>query len=485
MKKKYKMENMSSSVTLDSLGTLKQKSDEFSGRNKFGCESTKCAELEKRGFTEEELLANANSAYPIIHHRVYDLMIKFLDLKKRVGSEVEKEIYKDISIESFIDRLVGKRPLVFVGERDTYVLRDKGKGEWVEGKMGADVWHSVGTDKETEPLVMADYLTYDECKLAALLGASTFTVTANKGDRKNSGVWAGVEEDWERRGVIVGLVGPRMHKVGAMESQEMRVMEEQNNSKSVAKDSVLQLFANFYGMERVATYKEVRTAFDHKEVGVFAALKRTFQRGGLQVQTEDFLPVLTTRPITEESYLHLPAYTQRIRMVADMLLAEANDRARREGKAAFVHVVGLGLGVWQISPKQKPIFAGIFLDALVDLKPDHVSDLALSWVFEPALVGGKWELPKEFDWGNRRVVDGSKVKFTSVPVFNFNLRCFRSATERQRSTFVGGSLGRRCLRGNWWSHLLPGQLSFHFGFCNCRLLGKNTNTNTNLTGILC
>jgi len=214
--------------------------------------------------------------------------------------------------------------------------------------------------------------------------------------------------------VIVGLVGPRMHKVGAMESQEMRVMEEQNNSKSVAKDSVLQLFANFYGMERVATYKEVRTAFDHKEVGVFAALKRTFQRGGLQVQTEDFLPVLTTRPIIEESYLHLPAYTQRIRMVADMLLAEANDRARREGKTAFVHVVGLGLGVWQISPKQKPIFAGIFLDALVDLKPDHVSDLALSWVFEPALVGGKWELPKEFDWGNRRAVDGSKIGDTET-----------------------------------------------------------------------
>ena len=132
------------------------------------------------------------------------------------------------------------------------------------------------------------------------------------------------------------------------------------------------------------------------------------------MQPEDFLPVLTTRPITEQSYLHLPAYTQRIRIEADMLLAEANDRARREGKMAFVHVVGLGLGVWQISPKQKPIFAGIFLDALVDLKPDHVSDLALSWVFEPALVGGNWELPKEFDWGNGRAADGSKVKLSSV-----------------------------------------------------------------------
>ena len=108
----------------------------------------------------------------------------------------------------------------------------------------------------------------------------------------------------------------------------------------------------------------------------------------------------------------LPAYTQRIRLVADMLIAEANVRAESEGKQAFVHVVGLGLGVWQVSPKQKPVFASIFLDALVDMKPDHVSDVALSWIFEPTLVNGKWELPREFEWGGKKAVDGSKVKFS-------------------------------------------------------------------------
>ena len=53
---------MSSTVTLDTLGIVEQKSEEFSKRNKFGCESTKWGELEKRGFKEEDLLANANSA---------------------------------------------------------------------------------------------------------------------------------------------------------------------------------------------------------------------------------------------------------------------------------------------------------------------------------------------------------------------------------------------------------------------------------------
>ena len=190
-------------------------------------------------------------------------------------------------------------------------------------------------------------------------------------------------------------------------------MQEQN-SKSVPKDSVLQLFAQFYGMERVATFKEVQKAFDSEEqgTGAFTALKRTFQRNQSQVKVDDYLPVLTTRPITEQSYLHLPAYTQRIRLVADMLLAEANVRAQSEGKQAFVHVVGLGLGVWQVSPKQKPVFASIFLDALVDMKPDHVSDVALSWIFEPTLVNGEWELPKEFEWRGKKAVDGKKVKFS-------------------------------------------------------------------------
>ena len=85
---------MNSTVTLDTLGIVKQKSEEFSKRNKFGCESTKCRELEKRGFKEEDLLANANSAYPIIHHRVYNLILSFLDLKKGLGHKLRKTFTK-------------------------------------------------------------------------------------------------------------------------------------------------------------------------------------------------------------------------------------------------------------------------------------------------------------------------------------------------------------------------------------------------------
>ena len=43
-------------------------------------------------------------------------------------------------------------------------------------------------------------------------------------------------------------------------------------------------------------------------------------------------------------------------------------------------MVGLGLGVWRISAQQNMIYADTFLEALVDLRPEHVSDLELAWI---------------------------------------------------------------------------------------------------------
>ena len=45
-----------------------------------------------------------------------------------------------------------------------------------------------------------------------------------------------------------------MNKSGVMESQELRVTEEQNSKSALAKESpVLKLFAEFYGIEKIAS----------------------------------------------------------------------------------------------------------------------------------------------------------------------------------------------------------------------------------------
>ncbi len=59
--------------------------------------------------------------------------------------------------ETFLSRLLSKRPLSFVGACDGYTLR--------EGGCGAGDWEGVAS----EPERLQQYMSYDEIKLAALL----------------------------------------------------------------------------------------------------------------------------------------------------------------------------------------------------------------------------------------------------------------------------------------------------------------------------
>ena len=129
-------------VSISDVNVIIKKSEEFAKKNKLGSTTTTMKELQAKGIEDSELLLNANSAYPIIHHRVHNLIINFIKLKQKFGSNVEKLVYKasmlevfdfsnfnhqDISVVSFIDRLIAKRPLVFVGPLDAYILRDQVK----------------------------------------------------------------------------------------------------------------------------------------------------------------------------------------------------------------------------------------------------------------------------------------------------------------------------------------------------------------------
>ena len=55
-----------------------------------------------------------------------------------------------------------------------------------------------------------------------------------------------------------------------------------------------------------------------------------------------------TGKINTPQYLHIPGYNQRNRITFETLLVEANHRATQLKKKAYVHIVGLALGVWRI-----------------------------------------------------------------------------------------------------------------------------------------
>jgi hypothetical protein len=57
-------------------------------------------------------------------------------------------------------------------------------------------------------------------------------------------------------------------------------------------------------------------------------------------------------------------YKARIRVTSDLLLLEANDRAKEQYTKAWVYVVGLGLGVWKVSDRQSELFCEAFVDSI-------------------------------------------------------------------------------------------------------------------------
>ena len=63
---------------------------------------------------------------------------------------------------------------MFVGDEDSYILRD--------GRRGSGHWHLVGAENEGkyQGPKMADYLTYDEIKLSALVQVSSPIMPINR-----------------------------------------------------------------------------------------------------------------------------------------------------------------------------------------------------------------------------------------------------------------------------------------------------------------
>lgn len=68
------------------------------------------------------------------------------------------------------------------------------------------------------------------------------------------------------------------------------------------------------------------------------------------MENEDFAEKVLK--IGYERYLNVEVYKRRIKTSAETFLIEANKRGEEWGKKVHVFVVGLGLGVWQISALQ-------------------------------------------------------------------------------------------------------------------------------------
>jgi hypothetical protein len=288
------------------------------------------------------IVAQAKQSYPLMHSKVLTLIDAFLRLKKEHGSAIEKAVYASMTRESFIDRLLIKRPLMFMNPDDTYMLRD--------GAKGSGGFEAIGTTQEKQPLILVNYLSYDEMQIAALIGASTPTYFINNGSRNNRGIKA-AKGTYEQEGVYCGLVGARFEKPGYMEWQHILVSPVRDIDMQ-KNNSIFSLWAALYDIA-FPTYQQARS-----------------DRAGRYI------------PITiqgQECFFDTVIYKERMRLVIEPFLLDAQRRGIARHKKVYVHAVGLGLGVWQLLPQQAQLMLDVYADILQKRTLSEIADIDFSW----------------------------------------------------------------------------------------------------------
>lgn len=275
------------------------------------------------------VVRNDARATTIIAHWLFpNLVQEFLKHKVVHGTDAEKGLYLSLSWRSMITRLISKRPLVFFGSQDYTVLRNE---EHIRNATRS--WDRVGTTEEhlNTHLKLEDYLSYDEMMLSALLGVSGPSYFVNNGNRNNRGQ-PGPSGTFEERGVIIGLVGARFERPDHMESTY--ILPPVANPRM--HPDLLKIWQKFLGID----------------------------------------------PTDPDTTFNERAYLNRMRITAEMLLWEGNRRAGDVHKKAYVYIVGLGLGVWQVNENQAELYVELFAQILEDQGHEmrDIGTLEFAWI---------------------------------------------------------------------------------------------------------
>ena len=314
--------------------------------------------LEKGSICKSEVFYFAKTARPVLHHKTTQLIENFLTLKRKIGSDVERKMYKHMDLIRFINRLFEKRALLFYGPNDCFILRNG-----IEGEGG---FEKVGKNFEKHPLVLEDCLSYDEMKIASLIGISSPTAFINSCFENNRAEHEEDQFSYQIRGIAIGLPKLRFDKPNFMEFHDMIVDTDQNTSENgfgslatVLKNPVDKLWADFY----------------HLCFTSFPTFTEIMEGGDLSGQ-------YTT--LYDGRYFNHQIYKKRIELMAETLLLEANLRAHESEKMAFVHIPPMGFDEYPFDNEEdRPILEDFYLtsffNVINDLKLNHISNIVFAW----------------------------------------------------------------------------------------------------------
>lgn len=312
------------------------------------------------------IVAHAKGTRPIFSPKVWNIVNNFLKIKKASGSKVEREVYSKLqTAQEFILRLFSRRPIYFFGAHEQSLLRNK-------STPPEAAWALVGTDQEAE-VRLRKYLSYDEMLISALLGVSGPTFFINNGNR-NNGAQPAAAGSFQHKGVYAGLVGARFEKKRVMESKLMMITGDHRPERGyginrTCEDPILKLWAEVYleGVDFFPSFAEAEADWEAKGDWMDNKGGKYHRR-----QTHEAIPA---------KYLNVSVYNKRIRLVLEPFLRDANARAGALGKKAWIHLVGLGLGVWCAvgRAEQTHFFLNALESVLWHVALPHIGVIDLSW----------------------------------------------------------------------------------------------------------
>lgn len=392
---------------------------------------TESVAMDRFGDRAEEIATMAGGVTPIVDASVWRLLEVFLCFKSKEGTRTERQLYTEMCGDpsALFTRLLRNRPISFWGKDDRYVLptlvdecgnlQDQ---NW--GGYNGPAFEAIGCDDEKHPLLLQDYLSYDEMAISALVSVWVPTPFINNGDR-NSNCVTGVDGSFQTSGMMFGSVGARLVKEGFMEAKHMLISATQNTAEhgyGPSREGLLSLWADWYGVPYFPTFDEVHAIMQTPRSPTrFHCIKKecywcremvgeawTYQMRSYCRQCMEYYGTISNSSDLPR-YLDKTVYAVRMRRVIEPFLLKASEAGVSHGAAgAHVRVKGLGLGVWQLDPIQEEIMMDVYADVLRSRNLAGISVLEFAWFPSAKLVAGVGDKQSFPGSGNHSV----EIRFT-------------------------------------------------------------------------
>lgn len=265
----------------------------------------------------------------------------FLSDKQTNGNNIEQDCFKKMSLPGFVVRQLTNRPVVCYDSTDICVLL----GEQNKAYTATQQLSKIGTPEESGDFVLLDCLSPKERDLISTrFMPSVMTPVINVGDRGNAGR-VDATNTIEGTIVYVGGIGARYEKPGSMDC--LRLI-----SPLDAQDGDIKL-----------EYKDL-----HQNV----------KNSG--------------HSRTIENYFFRPqVYKDRMYPVVENFLFDAEQRGIAQQSEIYAHVVGLGLGNWELfapdgkyGTLQTQLFLELFQEIIEKNNLQHIKCLDFSWFHDKA-----------------------------------------------------------------------------------------------------